>query len=155
MGPSGAGKTTVGRMLAQRLGAQFHDADDLHPERNRALMAAGTPLRDEERWPWLVRVGALLAADPGCVVACSALRRAYRDSLRAGTPSLVFVHLRLGEADLGRRLRERSHAYMPASLLQSQLDALEPLEPDEPGFVIDASVPADRVVEAITDALSH
>jgi gluconokinase len=128
MGVSGSGKSTVGAALAARLGWPFIDADDLHPPENVAKMAAGVPLTDEDRWPWLDRVVAeLVRVTAGCghaVLACSALRQAYRDRLaRAG--DLRFVHLVGDAATIAQRLVARRHRYMPATLLDSQFATLE------------------------------
>lgn len=151
MGVSGCGKTTVGRLLAERLGVTFIDADDLHPAENRARMVSGLPLDDAGRRPWLVAVReALIACGPrGCVVACSALRRPYRDALAAGEGRVVFLHLSLPRDVLVARVSNRRDHFMPVSLLASQLDTLEPLGPDEPGVSIDASGGPDQVVEAL------
>ncbi len=132
MGVSGSGKSTVGAALAQRLRVPFIDADTLHPAANIAKMAAGEPLDDDDRYPWLERVGEWLAAQrDGAVVSCSALKRKYRDQLRAHCPGVEFVHLS-GSAELiGGRLATRTDHFMPAALLRSQLDTLEPLGPDE------------------------
>lgn len=147
MGVSGSGKSTVGRALADALGAAFVDADDLHPSENVAKMAAGSPLTDEDRAPWLDRVGAAIAARPGpVVVACSALRRGYRDRLIAGAGRpIAFVHLTVAREELAARLERRREHFMPVGLLDSQLGTLEPLEVDEPGL----AVRADRAPAAI------
>jgi gluconokinase len=134
MGVSGAGKTTVGRALSVALGAEFIDGDDLHSEAARAKMAAGVALTDEDRWPWLDRVGAALAAG-GRVVACSALKRAYRDRIRAAAGArLRFVYLAADAGAMRRRVAARPGHYMPASLVDSQFAALEPPR-DEPDVV--------------------
>lgn len=126
MGVSGAGKSTIGEALAARLGVPFLDADEFHPPENVARMAAGIPLTDEDRAPWLERLSRELRQRPDAVLACSALKAAYRHVLAEGLTECRFVHLR-GSADLIRaRLAERSHRYMPASLLESQFAALEP-----------------------------
>ncbi|MBI2702970.1 MULTISPECIES: gluconokinase [Mycobacterium] len=149
IGVSGSGKSTVGAALARRLGVAFEDADHLHPPANIDKMTAGEPLTDDDRYPWLDKVGEWLAAHPDGVMSCSALRRAYRDRLRRYSPSARFLHLR-GRPDLiAARLAARSGHFMPATLLQSQLDTLEPLGTDEPGVVIDID---DRDVNAIVDA---
>lgn len=136
MGPSGSGKSVVGAVLATRLDVPFVDADDLHPDENVAKMAAGTPLTDEDRGPWLDIVAQTLRdAAGGAVVACSALARRYRDRIRAGAPDAVFVELEVTPEELARRMSSREH-FMPSSLLASQLAALEPLEPDERGVVV-------------------
>ncbi|NEM90935.1 gluconokinase [Galbitalea soli] len=136
MGVSGAGKSTVGAELARRAGLVFLDGDDLHPPRNVARMAAGHPLSDDDRWPWLEAVGAQLAAGRAGVIACSALRRAYRDRIRALAPDAYFVHLDGGHELIASRLEARDHAFMPASLLSSQFETLEPLQDDEAGLVV-------------------
>ncbi len=148
MGATGVGKTTVGRALAAHLGAPFADADGLHPAANVAKMSMGEPLDDADRAPWLDSVGAWLAAQPRGVVACSALRRRYRDRLRLAAPGLGFLHLVGDEALLDARLAARSDHFMPASLVASQLTTLEPLEPDEDGLAIDCTLPVDRIVQA-------
>ena len=130
MGVSGSGKTTVGLRLAKICGTDFIDGDDLHSPAARAKMASGTPLTDEDRWPWLDRIGAALVdlADhpSGLIVACSALRRAYRDRLRAPAgEALRFVFLKGDEALMLRRVGGRKGHYMPASLVHSQFETLE------------------------------
>jgi gluconokinase len=136
MGPSGSGKTAIGVALAVQLGTPFVDADDLHPAANIAKMAAGAPLDDADRMPWLDVVGRAAAQAPGIVIACSALARRYRDRLRAAAGDLVFVELRVPAEELQRRMRTREH-FMPASLLASQLAVLEPLGADEAGVRVD------------------
>ncbi|MRX44439.1 gluconokinase [Agromyces kandeliae] len=156
MGVSASGKSTVGRLLAERLGVSFVDADDLHPPANVAKMRSGVPLDDADREPWLDRVGAILAdgTEDGVVVACSALRRAYRARLLASAPATRFVHLDLSEAELARRAGGRVGHFMPAALLESQLATLERLAPGEPGIVVDADGPAERVVDSAAESLS-
>ena len=130
MGVSGSGKTTLGGELAARLGCDFLDGDDVHPAENVAKMAAGTPLEDADRWPWLARLNALLReaeqAGRGTVLACSALKAAYRDRLAEGIRGCRWVHLHATPEILRARLAQRRHRYMPASLLESQFAALEP-----------------------------
>lgn len=130
MGVSGCGKTAVGSRLAQELGARFVDADDLHPADNIEKMRAGIALDDADRAPWLALLNARLreaaAAGEPVVMACSALRQRYRDTLAAGLPGLRFVHLTGSRELIAARLAARQHRYMPASLLESQLAALEP-----------------------------
>ena len=141
MGVSGCGKSTVGELLADRLGVPFLDADSLHPEANLTKMATGTPLDDSDRWPWLRLVGLELAAHPdGAVVACSALRRAYRDLLRDAVPDVRFVHLEGTRDQLASRMRARERHFMPVSLLDTQLATLEALAPDEPGVGLDCAL---------------
>ncbi|MFC9918191.1 gluconokinase [Agromyces binzhouensis] len=154
MGVSASGKSTVGALLAERLGVPFVDADDVHPPANVAKMRSGVPLDDADREPWLDQVGAVLAgAGDGVVVACSALRRTYRERLLALAPATRFVHLDLSEAELARRAGSRVGHFMPPSLLASQLATLERLAPGEPGIVVDADGPADHVVDLVTAAL--
>jgi gluconokinase len=157
MGVSGVGKTTVASGLAAALGWPFAEGDDFHPEANVAKMAAGVPLTDEDRWPWLRSIGAWMsgeiAAGRSAVVTCSALRRSYRDLLREGRPEVVFCHLTADPGLMGERVSHRTDHYMPASLLPSQLAALEPLQPDEPGFEVPAEGDVSRVVAQALEAL--
>jgi gluconokinase len=153
MGPSGVGKSTIGALLAERAGLPFVDGDALHPASNVAKMAAGQPLDDADRAPWLDAVGETLRTGP-VVVACSALRRGYRDRIRALAPSAVFVELRTDRAELERRMGTRAH-FMPVALLRSQLDTLEPLEPDEPGFAVDTEASVEEVVDRCIAALTR
>ena len=153
-GPSGAGKSVVGAALAEALGVPFLDADSLHPASNVEKMASGIPLTDEDRRPWLELVGrALAASSDGLVVACSALRRSYRDLLRAEAPTTVFVALRVDPAVLRERVAGRSDHFMPVGLLDSQLATLEPLGADEPGVTVDNVGELPDVVGRVLDAL--
>ena len=146
MGVSGSGKSTVGSMLAVLLGVPYLDADGLHPEANIATMAEGAPLTDDDRWPWLARVGEELAGAPrGVVMACSALRLTYRSVLRTQAPDAVFVHLHGTQEQLAARMAARLDHFMPASLLDTQLQTLEPLRADEAGIVLDIASPPDRI----------
>lgn len=128
MGVCGCGKTTVGQALAASLGWPFHDADDFHPPANVTKMAAGTPLTDDDRAPWLTRLAdelaACLARGGHAVLACSALKQAYRDRL-AMAGDVRFVHLAGDQATIEARLAVRQHRYMPATLLASQFATLE------------------------------
>ena len=156
MGVSGSGKSSVGARLSDRLGLPFHDADEFHPRANVDKMASGIPLTDDDRWPWLDAIGrALRDAEGGIVVACSALRRAYRDRLRttAGRP-VVFVHLAGSRQTIGARLRTRTGHFMPPSLLDSQFAALEPPTDEEPVVTISVEPPLREVVAAAVAALS-
>lgn len=155
MGVSGAGKTTVGRALAERLGLAFQDADDLHPEANVAKMAAGTPLDDADRAPWLAVVGDALASagEPGMVMACSALKRAYRDAIRARADDTRFVLLTAPVEVLSERIGHREGHFMPATLLDSQLATLEPLGSGEDGITVDVSGTLDENVDAVVRRL--
>ncbi|MFD8410356.1 MULTISPECIES: gluconokinase [unclassified Streptomyces] len=142
MGVTGTGKTTVGRLLAGALGVPYTEGDDLHPPANVAKMSAGVPLDDEDRRPWLDAIGDVLRrlpADRGAVVSCSALKRAYRDRLRAAAPDAVFVHLTGDRTLIGRRVAARTGHFMPALLLDSQFAVLEPLQADETGVAVDVS----------------
>ncbi|MDQ6740608.1 MAG: gluconokinase [Actinomycetota bacterium] len=148
MGVSGCGKTTIGALVADALNVPFVDGDSLHPVSNIAKMAAGTPLTDTDRWPWLAVVGTALADSdgPGLVLACSALKRSYRDAIRAQAPETLFLHLHGSREVLGSRLEGRSGHFMPTTLLDSQLGTLEPLARDEAGFMADINLPVDQVV---------
>ncbi|WP_406634960.1 gluconokinase [Pseudarthrobacter quantipunctorum] len=151
MGVSGAGKTEVGAALAARLGATFKDADDLHPLPNVEKMTAGVPLTDEDRWPWLRLVGSELAAEHphGIVVACSALKRAYRDAIRAAAPSTRFILLKVDPSVLMERLVQRPGHFMPPSLLTSQLETLEALETAEAGMTLISEGGIEALVDQI------
>lgn len=147
MGVSGSGKSTVGSALAQRLRVPFVDADTLHPPSNVAKMSAGEPLDDDDRYPWLDKVGVWLAGHRGGgVVSCSALKRTYRARLRAHCAGIEFLHLSGSPELIGSRIADRPSHFMPAALLRSQFDALEPLGPDEPGITVDASQDVDTIV---------
>jgi gluconokinase len=151
MGVAGCGKSTVGQMLAQRLGWSFAEADDFHSAANVAKMAAGTPLTDEDRRPWLESIRAWIDATAGnSVVTCSALRRSYRDILRGAQANVRFLHLSGTEASIGARMTARADHFMPTSLLASQLATLEPLEGDENGVVIQVTgTPEEIATNAI------
>jgi beta-N-acetylhexosaminidase len=153
MGVSGCGKTTIGDLVARELGVPFLDGDSLHPVENVAKMAAGAPLTDEDRWPWLATVGAELAkaGDGGLVLACSALRRSYRDAIRAQAPDTVFLHLHGTKEVLKARTEGRTGHFMPPALLDSQLATLEPLDADETGVIINIGAPVQQV---LADSLS-
>ena len=148
MGVSGSGKTTLGDALSRALGRPFVDADTLHPPANVAKMSAGIPLDDADRAPWLAAVAGWLRQHPGGVVACSALKRRYRDVLRAAGP-VRFVHLHLPEGALAARLVGRAPHFMPGSLLRSQLEALEPLGPDERGLTLDGTQRVEDLVRHV------
>lgn len=157
MGVSGSGKSTLGIELAARLGRPFLEGDAFHPAANVAKMTAGVPLTDDDRWPWLdairAAMGGQAAADRSTVVACSALRRAYRDRLRRAPGRVRFVVLDVPPDELARRLAGRTGHFMPAALLASQLATLEPLADDEDGFSVAASddptALADEVVRRL------
>ncbi|MGV1007597.1 MAG: gluconokinase [Dermatophilaceae bacterium] len=157
MGVSGCGKSTVAERLASTLGWEFAEGDDFHSGANVEKMRRGEPLSDEDRWPWLRSIAAHLQARQqaghSVVVTCSALRRPYRDVLRAIDAPVRFAHVEPSPDVLRERMALRKGHYMPASLLQSQLDTLEPLTPDEPGVVVRADRSADEVVRAVMTAL--
>ncbi len=157
IGVAGSGKTTIGALLAQRLGVAYAEADAFHPAANVAKMAAGQPLADEDRWPWLAAIAAWMRerdqAGLGGVVSCSALKRRYRDVLRPAASRVWFVQLRVDRALIERRVAERVGHFMPASLVASQFAALEPLAADEAGAVIDSSQPPERVLAAALASL--
>ena len=156
MGVSGSGKSTVGAALARRLRVPFADADAFHPAANIAKMAAGTPLTDDDRYPWLGAVGKWLGDHTGGgVMSCSALKRAYRDQLRSHCPSIEFLHL-MGSPELiaGRQAGRPGH-FMPSALVNSQFDTLEPLAPDEPGIALDVAQSVEGIVEKFLECQSH
>jgi gluconokinase len=155
-GVSGAGKSTVGTALAHRTGAAFVDSDSLHPQANVLKMAAGNPLNDEDRWPWLSLVGTELASNhpEGVIVACSALKRTYRDAIRAIAPGTVFIQLSVELPVLQDRVAQRPGHFMPPSLLQSQLETLEPLQADEAGFAVTTHSSIEAIVDQILAQLS-
>jgi gluconokinase len=159
MGVSGSGKTEIGRALAEELGATFHDADAFHPPANVELMRQGIPLNDEHRGPWLDRLAALIDTAIGdrrsIVLACSALKRSYRDRLGAGRPQVRLVHLDGPETLLRERLEQRTGHFMPASLLASQRALLERPEDDERPIRVDITPPPDVIVRQIRAALDR
>lgn len=148
MGVSGSGKTTVGVALAQRLGVDYGEADQFHPPANIAKMESGHPLDDADRRPWLEAVGRWLSerTGPGAVATCSALKRNYRDILRGAAADTVFLHLDAPREVLEERMEHRRGHFMPPSLLQSQLQTLEPLQPDEAGLVVRSDSPVDDII---------
>ncbi len=154
MGVSGSGKTTLARGIADRMGWEFLEGDDLHPPANVEKMSAGTPLDDEDRWPWLRAIGEWIderaATDRSGVITCSALKRAYRDLLADGRPGVRFCHVRADARLIEERVAARRGHYMPPSLLPSQLKTLEPLAPEERGVVVSAdAAPEEMVREAM------
>ena len=139
MGVSASGKTTIGRAASALTGVTFFDVDDRHPPESIAKMASGVALDDADRDPWLDAVGTALRDEAPCIMACSALRRSYRDRLRDHAPLAVFALLELPRAELERRISARDDHFMPADLLDSQLAALEPPGADEEVVVLDAT----------------
>jgi gluconokinase len=151
MGVSGSGKTTIGQALAEELGWRYLDADDYHPAANVAKMASGTPLQDQDRWPWLDKLNAVLQEEENAVLGCSALKEAYRKRLTAGLKEFRIVYLRGSFELLSARAAERKHRFMPASLLKSQLEALEP---PRGAIEVDVAQPVADCVAAIRAALA-
>jgi gluconokinase len=150
MGVAGVGKTTIGQALARELGWGFIDADDYHPPQNVAKMKAGIPLNDEDRWPWLARLNKLLKEETHAVLACSALKDAYRERLAQGIADFTTVYLHGSPELIRARIAARSHRYMPAGLLNSQLAILEP---PEQAITIDVAADVASNVAAIKQCL--
>ncbi len=154
MGVSGSGKSTIGTLLAARLGCPFYDADDFHPPENIRKMSAGIPLTDEDRRPWLAAMGAraaeLLAAGRTAVMACSALKESYRRIISPTGRGVRFIYLKGDARLIGQRLAARKGHFMPASLLQSQMEALE--EPAD-AIVVDISGTPDEIVGRILERI--
>ena len=159
MGVSGSGKSTVAALLVDRLGGEFAEGDEFHPAANVEKMRSGIPLTDEDRWPWLRRlaewIGEHERAGRCAVVTCSALKRSYRDLLRDGHPSVWFAHVTADAELIRERLEHRSGHYMPASLLDSQLATLEPLQDDEPGASVSGAGSPEAVVDELLAALDR
>ncbi|MFE9403102.1 gluconokinase [Streptomyces sp. NPDC006530] len=155
MGVAGTGKTTIGPLVAERLGVPYAEGDDFHPAANVAKMSAGVPLDDDDRWPWLDAIGAWAhdRAGLGGVVSSSALKRSYRDRLRAAAPGIVFLHLTGERALIERRMAERKGHFMPTALLDSQFATLQPLGPDEAGVAVDVSGTPEDIAERAAAAL--
>ncbi|WP_254065928.1 MULTISPECIES: gluconokinase [unclassified Acidisoma] len=158
MGVSGSGKSTIAAGVAEKLGLQMLEGDDLHPAANIAKMSAGTPLTDEDRWPWLRIIAGKIAAwrQNGMegIVTCSSLRRSYRDVLRAGHDDVLFVYLKGSRALLLDRMQHRTRHFMPASLLDTQLATLEEPGADEAAVTIEMGPPPDEVVTNVLKALA-
>ncbi|MGW7303882.1 MULTISPECIES: gluconokinase [unclassified Streptomyces] len=155
MGVAGTGKTTIGPLLAARLGVPYAEGDDFHPQANIDKMSAGTPLDDEDRWPWLDAIGAWAhgRAGLGGVVSSSALKRSYRDRLRAAAPGVLFVHLSGDRELIESRMRQRQGHFMPTALLDSQFATLQPLQADEAGVVVDVSGTPEEITARAVAAL--
>ncbi|MER6223976.1 gluconokinase [Streptomyces sp900105755] len=155
MGVAGTGKTTIGPLLAARLGVPYAEGDDFHPPANIAKMSAGHPLDDADRWPWLDAIGAWAhgRAGLGGVVSSSALKRSYRDRLRAAAPGIVFLHLSGDRRLIEDRMSHRQGHFMPTALLDSQFATLQPLEPDEAGVAVEVSGTPEEIAARAVRAL--
>lgn len=158
MGVSGSGKSTIGAALAERIGFAFEDGDAYHPEANVAKMHAGIPLTDEDRWPWLKAIAAAIdrkaEAHTPVIIACSALKRAYRDILVHGRDDVRIVYLKGTQDVIAQRLSRRDHHFMPASLLDSQFATLEEPEPDERVITVSIDGTVDEIVAGIVERLN-
>ncbi|MFI5808753.1 gluconokinase [Streptomyces sp. NPDC051561] len=155
MGVAGTGKTTIGPLLAAQLGVPYAEGDDFHPEANIAKMSAGTPLTDDDRWPWLDAIGSWAHGRTGLggVVSSSALKRSYRDRLRSAAPGIVFVHLTGSRELIEGRMSKRQGHFMPTALLDSQFATLQPLGPDEAGVDVDVAGSPEEITERAVAAL--
>ncbi|MFF2008741.1 gluconokinase [Streptomyces sp. NPDC058195] len=155
MGVAGTGKTTIGPLLAAGLGVPYAEGDDFHPAANIAKMSAGIPLDDADRWPWLDAIGrwAHSRAGLGGVVSSSALKRSYRDRLRAGAPGALFLHLTGDRALIEARMAGRTGHFMPTALLDSQFATLQPLREDEAGVAVDVSGTPEEITQRAVAAL--
>lgn len=159
MGVSGSGKSTIGALLAEKLEQEFIDGDALHPEENRTKMAAGIALDDADRTPWLNNIGEKLSdsnkAGAPVIIACSALKRSYRDLIRSHEPDTLFVHLTGGKQLIGERMAARKHEFMPTSLLTSQLATLEEPSSDEHVLLAEIAHTPEQIVSDLLEALNH
>jgi gluconokinase len=157
MGVSGSGKSTIATALAERLGWRFEDGDGFHPASNVAKMKAGHPLTDEDRWPWLEaiadEIGRVCEAGGHVVIACSALKRAYRNVLLRGRSDVRFVFLDGSQALIAGRLAERKGHFMPPGLLDSQFNTLEPPQADERPITVSIDAPVETIVSNIVAQL--
>ncbi|MFE0515448.1 gluconokinase [Streptomyces sp. NPDC058964] len=156
MGVAGTGKTTIGPLLAARLGVPYAEGDEFHPQANIDKMSAGIPLDDADRWPWLDAIGTWADGRHGLggVVSCSALKRSYRDRLRATAPGIVFLHLTGTRELIEDRMSHRRGHFMPAALLDSQFATLQPLQADEAGVCVDVSGSPEEIAERAVRALA-
>lgn len=153
MGVSGAGKSTIGRQLAERLGRPFQEGDELHPPANIAKMNAKIPLSDSDRWPWLERIAEQIdrwrQQRCSAVITCSALARRYREFLSTKRPEVRFLYLKGEPALIAARLKNRKGHFMPPDLLDSQFAALEPPSPEEPVIEVESALPIETIVERL------
>lgn len=148
MGVSGCGKSTIGRALATKINANFIDGDDLHPKSNIEKMSKGIPLDDFDRKPWLIDVGKALTSGENVVIACSALKRSYRDLIRQYAPKAIFLHLTGSRILLESRMNQRGGHFMKTKMLESQLATLEALQPDEIGGDFDVANSPEQIIES-------
>lgn len=159
MGVSGCGKSSVGQAIAQRTGWTFIEGDDLHPPANRAKMASGTPLDDDDRWPWLDAIAdaarAIEAQGNSAVIACSALKRIYRDRLSQAGDIVNFIHLNGDRDTILERMRTRPDHFMPPALLDSQLATLEPPTDNENAIRIDITSPVDQIAQLTMQMINN
>ena len=159
MGVSGCGKSSVGQAIAQRTGWTFIEGDDLHPAANRAKMASGTPLNDDDRWPWLDAIAeaarAIEAQGNSAVIACSALKRIYRDRLSQAGDTVKFIHLNGDRDTILERMRTRPDHFMPPALLDSQLATLEPPTDNENAIRIDITSPVDQIAQLTMQMINN
>lgn len=151
MGVTSSGKTTFGTALAKHLGVDFIEGDELHPPKNIAKMSAGIPLSDEDRWPWLANISRSLSEKKESVGSCSALKRTYRDRLRAGVgPNLRFICLNVPKPELERRMSQRRGHFMPPGLLESQLATFESPKDETDVLMLDGTAPRDSQLDRVT-----
>lgn len=159
MGVASSGKSTIAKKLAEKLGWTFEDGDDFHPQANVAKMSAGQPLTDDDRWPWLQSIADEIDKVSGSggqvVVACSALKRAYRDVLVHGRGDIGIVYLDGSRELIGERMAARKGHFMPPGLLDSQCKTLEPPTPDERPISVSIDAPVETIVDAIADQLKN
>jgi gluconokinase len=159
MGVASSGKSTIAKKLAAKLGWSFEDGDDFHPEANVAKMSAGQPLTDDDRWPWLQSIAdeidKVSRAGGRVVVACSALKRAYRDVLVHGRSDIGIVYLDGSRELIGERMAKRKGHFMPSGLLDSQFNTLEPPAPDERPIKVSIDAPVAAIVDAIVGQLHN
>ena len=152
MGVAGCGKTTIGQLLADRLGVPYAEADKFHPASNVDKMTRGIPLTDQDREPWLVAIADKIRRDKSLVVSCSALKHRYRDILRRAHPRVWFLHLVIDQEVAAQRVAGRATHFMPAALVASQFEALQPLQ-GETGLAVDAAQPPEEIITTALSAL--
>lgn len=154
MGVTGCGKSTIGELLARKVGAEFKDGDDLHPSANIEKMRSGIPLNDVDREPWLKDIGNELVKTQRGVIACSALKYSYRETIRLHCPDVIFIHLTGSKETLLSRLGNRGGHFMPISLLDSQLETLEALREDEIGIELNIDQTPEKLISSAVRFIS-